>query len=216
MADTPGKSASKAHNNESASVNLNLPPDVAQESFDPSDSASTTAATNTTSTRTTPRTPSTPANSASASLPPHPSRFRVPASPRTVAMTNDDSSRAAKVAIPRLKRSLETNDAAAKPGGRHRVTHACEPCRHRKTKCSGERPTCRHCQDFKIECYYADGKRDRVKKYVATPLLLTHCFRPFQTTNSATDNSEVWLRSSPTTKEFCATYRLVSLMPMLT
>lgn len=23
---------------------------------------------------------------------------------------------------------------------------------------------CRHCQDFKIQCYYADGKRDRVKK----------------------------------------------------
>ena len=46
------------------------------------------------------------------------------------------------------------------------MTHACEPCRHRKTKCSGERPTCRHCQDFKIACYYADGKRDRVKKCV--------------------------------------------------
>lgn len=30
-------------------------------------------------------------------------------------------------------------------------------------QCSGERPQCEHCQDFKISCYYADGKRDRAK-----------------------------------------------------
>jgi hypothetical protein len=89
-----------------------------------------------------------------------PSTFRVPESP------SDAAPKSAKVAIPRLKRAIDASgDSAARVGGRHRVNHACEPCRHRKTKCSGERPTCRHCQDFKIACYYADGKRDRVKKY---------------------------------------------------
>ena len=92
--------------------------------------------------------------------------FRVPESPRPVG---NDSHKAAKVAIPRMKRSMEAvGDLPARSGGKHRVNHACEPCRHRKTKCSGERPACRHCQDFKIACYYADGKRDRVKKQFGT------------------------------------------------
>lgn len=118
----------------------------------------------------TPQTPFTPKFS-----PPSPGtaqgqpHFRVPASPRNSISTmssTEPSSKAAKVAIPRLKRSLDAQEGSSKPGGRHRVTHACEPCRHRKTKCSGERPVCRHCLDFKIQCYYADGKRDRVKKYI--------------------------------------------------
>lgn len=177
MADTgtsyPDQSSSSVFHssNESVSFLSNLPLDLTEDSPNPPNhdpfeitSAAATAATNSASARTTPRTPFTP--STSASVPPQPSRSRVTAtSTHNVPMTTDDSSRAAKVAIPRLKRSLETGDVTSKPGGRHRVTHACEPCRHRKTKCSGERPTCRHCQDFKIQCYYADGKRDRVKKY---------------------------------------------------
>lgn len=138
--------------------------------LDPLDPTSSAAATTTSTATTTPtpRTPFTP--STTVSIPSQRSQFRLPASPRNTAMTPaDDTSKAAKVAIPRLKRSLESGDVATKPGGRHRVTHACEPCRHRKTKCSGERPTCRHCQDFKIQCYYADGKRDRVKKYACPP-----------------------------------------------
>lgn len=99
------------------------------------------------------------------------SRFRVPQSPRSAASAGESNSKAAKVAIPRLKRNTDVaSESATRSGGRHRVTHACEPCRHRKTKCSGERPVCRHCQDFKIVCFYADGKRDRVKKSV-----LIHC-----------------------------------------
>ena len=88
--------------------------------------------------------------------------FRKPESPRS---SEPNPAKAAKIAIPRLKRSAEANaESDNRVGGRHRVNHACEPCRHRKTKCSGERPVCRHCQDFKIQCHYADGKRDRVKK----------------------------------------------------
>ena len=108
-----------------------------------------------------PKSSATPTQSPT-SIYPNPNGFRVPESPR---MAGNDSQKAAKIAIPRLKRSLDAmGDGSTRSGGRHRVNHACEPCRHRKTKCSGERPQCRHCQDFKIACYYADGKRDRVKK----------------------------------------------------
>ncbi|KIW44940.1 uncharacterized protein PV06_03374 [Exophiala oligosperma] len=93
--------------------------------------------------------------------------FRVPQSPRSAA--GESSTNAGKVAIPRLKRSIDAvGEEGNRQGGRHRVNHACEPCRHRKTKCSGERPVCRHCQDFKIACFYADGKRDRVRKQFGT------------------------------------------------
>ncbi|KAI1629128.1 fungal-specific transcription factor domain-containing protein [Exophiala viscosa] len=100
--------------------------------------------------------------------PAHAPVFRVPQSPR-VAPGSDASQTAGKVAIPRLKRPIDSaGEDASRSAGRHRVNHACEPCRHRKTKCSGERPICRHCQDFKIACFYADGKRDRVKKQFGT------------------------------------------------
>lgn len=124
----------------------------------------------------TPQTPFTP-NPLSNSAGQAQNYFRIPASPRSAMSGNEPSTKAAKVAIPRLKRSADTQEGLSKPGGRHRVTHACEPCRHRKTKCSGERPMCRHCLDFKIQCYYADGKRDRVKKYAWTiPSTLTYQF----------------------------------------
>lgn len=71
-----------------------------------------------------------------------------------------------KIAIPRLRRGSEGASAGGSSivGDKHRVSHACEPCRHRKTKCSGERPVCKHCEDFRINCVYTDGKRDRTKK----------------------------------------------------
>lgn len=67
-----------------------------------------------------------------------------------------------KIAIPRLPREID--NASANSIEKSRVSHACEPCRQRKTKCSGERPVCKHCEDFQINCVYADGKRDRTKK----------------------------------------------------
>ena len=91
--------------------------------------------------------------------------FHVPPIPNPSGIAN----RPQKVAIPRLRREVDgtSTTASSKGGDKHRISHACEPCRHRKTKCSGERPSCKHCEDFKIACVYADGKRDRVKKYVA-------------------------------------------------
>ena len=71
-----------------------------------------------------------------------------------------------KVAIPRLRRHSESqsHSKGSPAAGKNRVAHACEPCRQRKTKCSGERPVCQHCEDFTLTCVYADGKRDRTKK----------------------------------------------------
>ncbi|KAL9047161.1 MAG: hypothetical protein Q9214_000199 [Letrouitia sp. 1 TL-2023] len=72
-----------------------------------------------------------------------------------------------KMPIPRLRRENEGQAGLHSSGsgdGKQRVSHACEPCRQRKTKCSGERPVCKHCEDFNITCGYADGKRDRTRK----------------------------------------------------
>ena len=107
--------------------------------------------------------------------PPPPSRsprltfqaFQKPALPQQPRPgTHEEQRQGSKVAIPRLRRDSDGTSVAGSStlGDKHRVSHACEPCRHRKTKCSGERPTCKHCEDFKITCVYADGKRDRVKK----------------------------------------------------
>jgi hypothetical protein len=112
-------------------------------------------------------------NSHTPSSPAQTPLFRVPQPPHVGG--GESTTKGGKVAIPRLKRAIEVaGEDGIRSGGRHRVNHACEPCRHRKTKCSGERPICRHCQDFKITCFYADGKRDRVKKYVRTNSAFHH------------------------------------------
>lgn len=95
--------------------------------------------------------------------------FQKPALPQQPRVgTYEQQRQGAKMAIPRLRRDSDNVSATGSStvGDKHRVSHACEPCRHRKTKCSGERPTCKHCDDFKITCIYADGKRDRVKRRV--------------------------------------------------
>src|SRR5271156_2239311 len=94
--------------------------------------------------------------SASPYQPNSPHIFRVPQPPPRPPVEGHPP-KAAKVAIPRLKKSAEDVATLLRPGGRHRVYHACEPCRRRKTKCSGEQPVCKHCEDFKITCFYADG-----------------------------------------------------------
>ena len=89
------------------------------------------------------------------------------------------SSSTLKVAIPRLPRDNETSLVAGSgrdAGEKARVSHACEPCRARKTKCSGERPTCAHCIEYKLTCVYADGKRDRVKRFVLERLRGLICY----------------------------------------
>ncbi|KAA6409416.1 MAG: hypothetical protein FRX48_06969 [Lasallia pustulata] len=92
--------------------------------------------------------------------------FQKPALPQQSRIgTHEQQRQGAKMAIPRLRRDSDGVSAAGSSvADKHRVSHACEPCRHRKTKCSGDQPSCKHCEDFKITCTYADGKRDRVKR----------------------------------------------------
>lgn len=47
---------------------------------------------------------------------------------------------------------------------RARTSHACEPCRERKTKCDGERPSCRRCLHTGTPCHYGYGKGWKKRK----------------------------------------------------
>ena len=75
-----------------------------------------------------------------------------------------------KVAIPRLQRSGQKQCSAANE--RQRVSHACEPCRRRKSKCDGFQPVCSRCKDQELPCFYADGKREKLKRQVSLPFTL--------------------------------------------
>lgn len=68
------------------------------------------------------------------------------------------STPAPKVAIPRLVAA----DAALH--GRRRSARACEPCRQRKIKCDGTRPSCGQCVYHNHQCAYEDVKRVRDQK----------------------------------------------------
>jgi hypothetical protein len=65
----------------------------------------------------------------------------------------------AKVAIPRQP-----------PGNtqryNRRVPRACESCRQRKTKCSGDTPVCRQCRELRVTCHYPVGWREKMKRWV--------------------------------------------------
>ncbi|CAG8060485.1 unnamed protein product [Penicillium salamii] len=64
---------------------------------------------------------------------------------------------APKVAIPRLPPTDVSH-------GRRRSARACEPCRQRKIKCDGLRPSCSQCIYHHQQCAYEDVKRVRDQK----------------------------------------------------
>lgn len=64
----------------------------------------------------------------------------------------------AKVPIPRQRSGVEVRYT-------RRVAKACESCRQRKTKCSGDTPVCRQCRELRISCHYPDGMREKTKRY---------------------------------------------------
>ena len=72
----------------------------------------------------------------------------------------------AKIAIPRLRRYSDEYVAVkgSAPLDKSRINHACEPCRLKKIKCSGDKPECKHCEEVGLVCYYEEGKRDRARK----------------------------------------------------
>ncbi|PLN86823.1 fungal-specific transcription factor domain-domain-containing protein [Aspergillus taichungensis] len=47
---------------------------------------------------------------------------------------------------------------------RRRSARACEPCRQRKIKCDGTRPSCKQCVENQVKCFYLDVKRVREQK----------------------------------------------------
>ncbi|KAF3398432.1 Thiamine repressible regulatory protein [Penicillium rolfsii] len=73
-----------------------------------------------------------------------------------------------KRAIPRLADGAES--AFTSPGRFHRrhVRRACESCRQRKTKCTGDKSGCRNCREAGIICCYTDGKREKSKRQLAS------------------------------------------------
>lgn len=76
----------------------------------------------------------------------------------------------AKVPIPRQR-------ANATPRHSRRVPRACESCRQRKTKCSGDTPVCRQCREMRISCQYPVGWREKTKRSVDISLRLCRHFR---------------------------------------
>lgn len=64
----------------------------------------------------------------------------------------------AKVAIPRQRSGVA-------PRYNRRVPRACESCRQRKTKCSGDTPVCRQCRELRVTCQYPVGWKERTKRY---------------------------------------------------
>ncbi|KAL2827017.1 fungal-specific transcription factor domain-containing protein [Aspergillus cavernicola] len=65
-----------------------------------------------------------------------------------------------KVAIPRQR-------TGSAPRYSRRVPLACETCRLRKTKCSGDTPICRQCAELRVECRYPVSWRERTKGQLA-------------------------------------------------
>lgn len=63
----------------------------------------------------------------------------------------------AKVAIPRQRTGVT-------PRYNRRVPRACESCRQRKTKCSGDTPVCRQCRELRVTCQYPVGWKERTKR----------------------------------------------------
>ncbi|PYI05933.1 C6 transcription factor [Aspergillus sclerotiicarbonarius CBS 121057] len=61
-----------------------------------------------------------------------------------------------KVAIPRQR-------STAAPRYSRRVPLACESCRQRKTKCSGDTPVCRQCKELRFTCHYPISWREKTK-----------------------------------------------------
>ncbi|KAJ5946421.1 transcriptional regulator family: Fungal Specific TF [Penicillium verhagenii] len=73
-----------------------------------------------------------------------------------------------------VKRAVSTNGkipiprhrSSTAPRYNHRVPRACESCRQRKTKCSGDTPVCQQCQVLKGTCLYPLTSTEKVKRQV--------------------------------------------------
>ncbi|RDW84493.1 hypothetical protein BP6252_02083 [Coleophoma cylindrospora] len=72
------------------------------------------------------------------------------------------------------------------PGERpaKRIRQACEPCRRKKSRCPGEKPTCSHCTRLRQSCYYAEEPHRRSTVPEAPQLARTEAQPAAATTDS--------------------------------
>ncbi|PWY61710.1 hypothetical protein BO83DRAFT_350807 [Aspergillus eucalypticola CBS 122712] len=63
-----------------------------------------------------------------------------------------------KLLIPRARAQVSISSP------RSRTLQACDPCRNRKAKCNGAKPTCINCERLAIECTYSEQRRSRERK----------------------------------------------------
>lgn len=78
---------------------------------------------------------------------------------------NDAADRADKIAIPRLEDRREKRQEKPKPR-KSRTQRACDNCRRRKVRCTGEPLQCRNCAEQETTCVYSMARRDRFKESV--------------------------------------------------
>ncbi|KAL4906115.1 hypothetical protein BDW74DRAFT_151301 [Aspergillus multicolor] len=87
------------------------------------------------------------------------SSLQIPRGPPRSAVTTGKK-HMSKVAIPRQR-------SGTAPRYSRRVPLACETCRMRKTKCSGDTPICRQCLELRVECRYPVSWRERTKGQIS-------------------------------------------------
>jgi len=101
------------------------------------------------------------------------SRFSPPNVSNVVQVDGIENSPASPAAGPPRQHNrqvpISRNSSTYERPERARTSHACEPCRERKTKCDGDRPSCRRCLHTSTSCHYGYGKGWKKRKYVLDP-----------------------------------------------
>ncbi|KAJ5908749.1 hypothetical protein N7495_001431 [Penicillium taxi] len=77
---------------------------------------------------------------------------------------------------PRTKVAIPRGPTPRASQWQRRLGRACESCRRRKIKCSGDRPTCGQCAYCGKDCVYKDIKRIRIEKHLALLSKYAECY----------------------------------------
>ena len=72
-----------------------------------------------------------------------------------------------KLPIPKLRGINYSGGPLRNKRDGPRVQRACNNCRRRKIKCSGERPHCQSCMAQQMTCMYSQARRDRLTRSVS-------------------------------------------------
>ncbi|OCK81675.1 hypothetical protein K432DRAFT_294972 [Lepidopterella palustris CBS 459.81] len=96
-----------------------------------------------------------------------------------------------KVAIPRVRRKSDAGFGSSVASDKQRVERACTNCRKRKVKCTGEKPRCKHCEGFELECVYVQGRKDRLKNATDHNAVMVRFLRELQNRVSYEDQRRI-------------------------